>query len=159
MFRTLNKKLTFWISGSNAEPILFFVHLVTSNFLEKENWKEDLEEYSDFIMCVTTILNLLLPTDFHSGCLANAVTLLEKVQSEDSLREGFEKLMAAVAGAEGVQTQMLSTLSECHAPEVELCFLAIAKQDRALLTQLLAELKCINRTDRLCEIANSILSR
>jgi len=129
--------------------------------LEKENWKEDLDEHTDFIMCTTTVLNLLLPTDFHSGCLANAVTLLEKVQDVEHLHEGLEKLMAAVAAAEGVQTKMLSTLSECHAPEVELCFLAIAKQDRALLTQLLAELKCINRTStgRLCEIANNILNR
>ncbi|XP_059471251.1 protein saal1 [Neocloeon triangulifer] len=156
--------LTFCTNGesairSNAEPILYFLHLIVSNFLEKENWKEYIDEQADFIMCATTVLNLLLPTDFHSGCLANAVTLLERVQNIDNLREGLEKLMVAVAAAEGVQSQMLSTLSECHAPEVELCFLAIFKQDRALLTQLVAELKCINRTDRLCEIANNILNR
>ncbi|CAB3366218.1 Hypothetical predicted protein [Cloeon dipterum] len=125
---------------AHAENNLVFVHLITTHVLEKENFKECIDEYSDFIMCVTTVMNLLMPTDFHEGCLASAVTMLDKVQA-----------------AEGVQASMLSTLSQCHAPEVELCFLAISKQDRALLTQLLAELKCINKTDRLCEIAKNIL--
>lgn len=112
-------------------------------------------------MCGANVLCLLLPTDFSSDCLAYVVTLLERVQGqgEVALQESLETCVATVAAAEGVQTQMLATLDQCHAPEVEMCFHAIAKQDKALLAQLLAELKCTNKHPRLCEIANQLLHK
>jgi hypothetical protein len=150
----------FLIAGEHGGHITAFLAHILRHFLDQDNWKDSLDEQIDFLLCGSNVLNLLLPTEFSRGCFVCVVTLLERVQGlkEPSLQESLEECIVSVAAAEGVQTHMFAALDECHAPEVELCFRTIAKKDRALLVQLLAEVDCTRKHERLQEIANIVLN-
>ncbi|KAF4523664.1 hypothetical protein B566_EDAN006034 [Ephemera danica] len=140
--------------------IIKYLELILRHFLDQDNWKDSLDDHIYFLLCGANLLGLLLPTEFSRGCFVCVVTLLERLQGlpASALEESLEECIVSVTAAEGVQSQMLAALDECHAPEVELCFRTIAKNDRALLAQLLAEVSCTQKHQRLCDIANQVLS-